>query len=245
MLSLYDRISDDYADLRRPDPAIERQIRNALADADTVVNVGAGTGSYEPTDRLVIAVEPSWMMIRKRAGASQLVVQGTATSLPLRSKSVDAALAVLTVHHWPDRIAGLKELRRVTRDRIVIFTWDPSHIGFWLNDYLPEVLSIDRPLFPTMEDFERVLGPVSVEKVEVPHDCSDGFLCAYWRRPEAYLDPRVRSAISTFSKLANVEEGLEALGADLRSGSWKTKYGDLLSEASLDLGYRLVVSAGG
>ena len=198
MVALYDAIGRGYAGIRKPDPRIAKAIRRALGDADSVVNVGAGTGSYEPPDRYVVAVEPSMTMIAQRPARSAPVVQATAMSLPFKNDSFDAALAVLTVHHWPDKALGLGELRRVARRRVVVLTWDPAWSGFWLTDYFPEVLDINRPLFPAISDFGHAFGSVTVETIPIPHDCTDGFLGAHWRRPAAHLDARVRRTISTF-----------------------------------------------
>ena len=242
MAALYDTIGRGYAEVRKPDPRIAEAIVRGLGDAHSVVNVGAGTGAYEPSDRPVVAVEPSTTMIAQRTSGSAPVVRATAMSLPFENDSFDAALAVLTVHHWPDKLLGLAELRRVARRRVVVLTWDSASPPFWLTDYFPELLHVDRPLFPTVRDFERALGPVSVATIPVPHDCSDGFLGAHWRRPSAYLDARVRGAISTFSKLSGLESGLERLRADLASGAWHDKYGELLEKTELDLGYRLIVA---
>ena len=241
MVPLYDRIGRDYSAHRRPDARISAAILRALGNAGSVVNVGAGAGAYEPTDRYVVAVEPSMRMIAQRGSGSAPAIQACATALPFRNDCFDAALAVLTVHHWPDRILGLGELRRVARDRIVVLTWDRTSSGFWLTDYFPEILDIDRRIFPASDDFEQTLGPVSVEPVLIPQDCTDGFLGAYWRRPATYLDERVRSAISTFSKLSDVEPALDRLSADLDSGEWDRRYGELLTKTELDLGYRLIV----
>lgn len=242
MTALYDTIGKGYQDLRRPDPRIGAAVRRGLADAPTVVNVGAGAGSYEPADRPVVAVEPSRTMLRQRPSGAAPAVQASAGSLPFRDGAFGAALALLTVHHWPDRRAGLRELRRVARGRVVLLTWDPAAPGFWLTDYFPEILDVDRRIFPTMEELRRELGPVTATDVPIPHDCTDGFLGAYWRRPEAYLDARIRSAISTFAKIRDASEGLGRLGRDLESGEWRLRYGDVLSEKFLDLGYRLVVA---
>ncbi len=209
------------------------------------MNVGAGAGSYEPSDRSVIAVEPSMTMIRQRPVGSAPAVQASATHLSFRSATFEAALAILTVHHWPDRARGLGELARVARDRIVILTWDPATSGFWLiDDYFPEIVEIDRPIFPSIEEFSRALGRVDVHTLPIPHDCVDGFLGAYWRRPHAYLDASVRSAISTFSKIHALEAGLTRLRRDLQDGTWERRYGDLLGRREIDLGYRLLVSGG-
>ena len=238
----YDIIGAGYANLRQPDSRIERAIREDLGNASTVLNVGSGTGSYEPSDRWVIAVEPSTTMIRQRPSNAAPTIQANAMALPFRAAVFDATLAILTIHHWPRKDVGLRELRRVSRGRVVILTWDPSSPGFWLTDYFPRILEIDRQIFPTLDEIERGLGRITVSNVPIPHDCSDGFLGAYWRRPEAYLDQRVRSAISTFSKLRDVTSSLEQLGRDLKSGEWHRRYGNILTRSELDLGYRLVIS---
>ncbi|HWO91249.1 MAG TPA: methyltransferase domain-containing protein [Methylomirabilota bacterium] len=244
MTQLYDAIGVGYRDFRRPDPRLETAIIRALNPAETVVNVGAGTGSYEPSDRSVVAVEPAMTMIRQRRPGSAPVVQASATELPFRDDGFAAALAILTVHHWPDQARGLDEMARVARRRVVVVTWDPSTSGFWLtDDYFPEIFEIDRPLFPSIEDFRRALGRVEVHPLPVPHDCVDGFLGAYWRRPHAYLDAGVRSAISTFAKLHDLGRGLDRLRRDLEDGSWARRYGDLLDQPEIDLGYRIVVAA--
>ena len=245
MTQLYDAIGSTYRHHRRPDARIASAITCALDDAWTVVNVGAGAGAYEPRDRSVVAVEPSLTMIRQRPDGTAPVVQASALQLPFRDRTFGAALAVLTVHHWPDRARGLTELARVVRDRVVVVTWDPGSAGFWLTqDYFPEIVAIDRQIFPTMEDFRRTLGDVEVRCLPIPHDCSDGFLGAYWRRPRAYLDAGTRSAISTFAKLAHVEAGLARLQEDIEEGTWERRYGHILNEAELDLGYRIVTAKG-
>jgi len=240
---LYDSIGRGYGHHRRPDPRIARAIERALGDAASVVNVGAGAGSYEPAERRVVAVEPSVAMIRQRPTGSAQVVQASATDLPFRDAAFAAALAVLTIHHWPDRPRGLAELGRVSRERVVIVTWDPSSTGFWLvDDYFPAIREIDRPLFPSLDELRRALGPMEAHVLPVPCDCADGFLGAYWRRPDAYLDPGVRGAISTFSKIGSVEAGIARLRRDLEDGTWERRYGHLAQRSELDLGYRLIVA---
>jgi SAM-dependent methyltransferase len=244
MTSLYDEIGVGYTHYRRPDPRIATAITHALGQAKTVVNVGAGTGSYEPADRSVVAVEPSMTMIRQRRSGSALVVQGAALDLPFRDATFAAALAVLTVHHWPDRARGLAELSRVTQGHIVMVThcWESAPEGFWLvDDYFPEIVEIDRPIMPSLEELRRLLGRVEVTALPIPHDCVDGFLGAYWRRPHAYLDTGVRGAISAFTKLRDQESGLSRLRRDLEDGMWEHRYGELLSRSEMDLGYRLVI----
>jgi SAM-dependent methyltransferase len=239
--ALYDTIGQDYRRYRRPDPRIGAAIVHRLDDARSVVNVGAGTGSYEPTDRFVIAVEPSLVMIRQRAPNAAPTVQATATTLPFRDAAFDASMAILTLHHWPNWEKGMRELRRVSR-RIVIVTWDPLNTGFWLTDYFPGTLQADRKIFPTLLQISRVLGAMTVSELPIPHDCSDGFLGAYWRRPEVYLNDGVRSAISTFSKLGDISAALEHLRHDLESGEWQRRYGGVLGMSQLDLGYRILVA---
>ncbi len=181
-------------------------------------------------------------MIRQRPRGAPQSIRATADQLPFQNCSFDAVLAVLTIHHWSRRDKGLAEIRRVARDRVVIFTWDPEHPGFWLvQDYLPEILENDRPNFPSLRDIEHAIGPTEAQTVCVPADCSDGFLGAYWRRPEAYLDARVRAAISGFSKI-DAAAGIARLQRDLEDGTWSGRYGALLSLPDRDIGYRLVVA---
>ena len=151
-------------------------------------------------------------------------------------------MAILTIHHWSDIERGLREALRVAKRKVVLLTWVGFTSHFWLLDYLPQIKSIDEPMFPSMEQLSSWIGPVRSVVVPIPHDCTDGFLCAYWRRPEAYLDEGVRSAISTFSRVHNVEEGLERLKADISAGLWRDRYGDLLEKSEIDFGYRVVVS---
>ena len=240
--ALYDTIGQDYRCHRQPDPRLGEAIVHGLGDARSILNVGAGAGSYEPFDKMVIAVEPSIVMIRQRARDAAPVVQASAMALPFRDAAFDASMAVLTLHHWADWPRGIRELRRVTAGRIVIVTWDPSAPGFWLTDYLPGTLWADRQIFPTLPQIASALGPMTVSELPIPHDCSDGVLGAYWRRPEAYLDDGVRSAISTFSKLGNISPAIEHLRHDLDTGDWQRRYGGLLKLTELDLGYRILVS---
>jgi SAM-dependent methyltransferase len=242
--AVYDEIGRTYAVTRRPDPRIEAAIRTALGDAATVVNVGAGTGSYEPP-QTVLAVEPSAAMIAQRPPGSAPAVQATAEAIPLADGACDAALAVLTIHHWSDPGAGLAEMRRVAR-RIVVLAWDPDFADrFWLvRDYLPESIAFDRARMPAIAEICGWMGGAEVSAVPVPHDCRDGFFCAFWRRPGAYLDPVVRAGMSNLAQLddAAVRRAVDALEADIASGAWAARYADLLELEELDLGYRLLVS---
>jgi SAM-dependent methyltransferase len=240
---LYDRIGDGYAAVRREEPAIAAAIHAALGDACTVVNVGAGAGSYEPRDRDVIAVEPSPVMLGQRPVGAAPAVQASAEALPFGDGAFDAAMAVLSDHHWPDRAGGLRELRRVARRRAVVFQCDldAQLAGFWLvRDYLTTF----RPPSMTVAEIAEHVGAERIEPVPIPADCRDGFLGAYWRRPTAYLDPRVRAGISVFRLLppSDVDAALERLRADIESGEWARRNADLLERDRLDIGYRLIVA---
>lgn len=241
MTARYDTIGINYDQLRLPDPRIASQINHALGTASTILNVGAGTGSYEPADRHVTAVEPSIEMIRKRKPSSARVIQASAEHLPFEDQSFDAAMAILTIHHWPDQAAGLREMRRVTRGPIVLLTFDPSRRP-WLTHYLPELVSLDEQHMPKMSHYAEWLNSVTIEPVLVPHDCTDGFLYAYWRRPEAYLDERIRSGSSSFWSIQDLTKGLARLSHDLETGQWDSKYGHLRAQREYDAGYRLVIS---
>lgn len=238
----YDIIGVNYSDLRKPDARIALMIGRALGTARSVLNVGAGAGSYEPTDREVTAIEPSAEMIRQRGASAAPAIQGHAENLPFDDNSFDVSMAILTVHHWTDKEQGLKEMRRVTRGRIVLLTCDPSYRDIWLADYFPELLTLDEVIMPKMMDYEAWLGPISISPVPIPHDCADGFQYAYWRRPAAYLDRRIRKAMSSFWTLGDISEGLRKLARDLETGAWAQRYSTLLDLEARDLGYRLVTT---
>jgi SAM-dependent methyltransferase len=242
MPALYDRIGDGYAGLRRADPRIAAQLVAALGPPAPLLNLGAGTGNYEPEDRWVVAVEPSVEMIRQRPARAAPAVRAVAQALPFAEGAFEAGLAVLTVHHWPDPIAGLRELRRVVRGRIVILTFDPAARP-WLTDYIPGLAALDEAQMPALDVYEAALGPVRITPLAIPHDCTDGFLYAYWRRPEAYLDPRLRSGSSSFRVLADAGGGLERLREDLANGAWDRRHGALRDRDSYDAGYRLIETA--
>jgi SAM-dependent methyltransferase len=239
---LYDQIGRSYAATRAEDPRIAAIIHAELADARTVLNVGAGAGSYEPHDREVTAVEPSAVMRAQRPPDAAPCIDARAEALPFADRSFDAAMAVLSDHHWDDRLAGLRELRRVGR-RAVVFQWDPAFAGaFWLaRDHLP---SFPPPQQHTLAETAAALGATRSVPVPIPHDCRDGFLMAYWRRPEAYLDAEVRANISVFSLLppAEVDAMVESLRAELESGAWARRNAELLELDALDFGYRVLVA---
>jgi len=243
--AIYDTIGHGYARQRRPDPRIAAQLTAALGDAQSVLNVGAGSGSYEPPDRPVVAVEPSGVMLAQRPPGAAPAVRARAEALPFPDRAFDAVMAILTLHHWTDRALGLAECARVARGRVVLLTWNPYADAFWLlQDYLPTFVEIGRQHLPPMSGYKEAFGPlarVEVAAVPVPRDCVDGFFGAYWARPEAYLDPAVQAGISLFTH-TGTEPGLARLGADLASGAWHARHGHLLAQDALDIGYRLVVA---
>lgn len=244
---MYDEIGVGYTATRRPDPRIERQIRAALGAARSVVNVGAGAGAYEPTDREMLAVEPSAVMRAQRPEGAARCIEGYAEALPLADGTFDAAMALLSLHHWSDWRTGVRELRRVARERVVLLTYDPALAGSWWlkRDYLDELAMLDVARFPAIAEQAAAAGEGAVvEAVPIPHDCLDGFLGAYWRRPHAYLDPEVRAGISTFH-LPGADAllgGLERLASDLDDGEWTRRNRELLDRTELDLGYRLLIA---
>ena len=241
----YQRIGNRYAAARLPDPRIQQLIVTALEDAQSVVNVGAGSGNYEPTDRRVVAVEPSLAMIAQRKPGAAPAVRAVAEALPFGDQTFDAALAILTLHHWIDLAGGLTELRRVA-SRQVILLFEPSVIRqFWLVRYFPECLSLPSEIHaPTIEDLKMHLDVQTIVPVLVPADCIDGFAGAYWCRPESYLEPSVRAGISSLAQLPPevAEFGAHRLRQDLVSGEWDARYGYLRKLSQLDLGYRLLTS---
>jgi ubiquinone/menaquinone biosynthesis C-methylase UbiE len=244
--SAYDRIGIGYGAIRCTDPVLANRIWAALGEARSVLNVGAGTGSYEPADRWVLAVEPSAVMIAQRAADAAPVLRATAEDLPLADQTIDAAMAILTVHHWPNLEAGLRELTRVVRERIVIVTMDVAVMAHqWLvRDYLPELLGQHAARFPNIERLCELLPNAKSEVLTVPRECQDGFMAAFWARPEAYLDPAARVATSPWHDLPEpvVDRGLAQLRKDLDSGEWTQRYGRILTQEDLDVGLRLIIA---
>jgi SAM-dependent methyltransferase len=245
----YDRIGVGYRPVRQPDPRIAARLEAALGDARTVVNVGAGTGSYEPAGREVTAVEPSRVMIDQRPAGAAPVVQASAEALPFEDDSFDAAMAVVTIHHWADPAAGLTEMVRVARGRVAVLSFDPAPMtSMWLGDYFPRALEIHEESMPAIAAVKAALGPgAEVEAIPMPSLCTDGFFCALWDRPELQLDPEVRRASSVWHVMSpeEIERGLAALRADLESGAWDRRHGHLREAPELDVGMRLIsVSAG-
>jgi SAM-dependent methyltransferase len=234
----YERGGSGYETQRRADPRIADQIHRALGDAASVLNIGAGAGSYEPSDRYVLAVEPSAAMrARRRLGRVVPAIDASAQALPFDGDTVDAAMAIFTVHQWGEGLGpGLRELRRVTRGPIVIMTIDGDALaGFWLGEYLPVRMDIERRRFPSIDNITALLGGTSmIEPVPIPVDCTDGFVEAFYGHPESLLDPVVRHAQSTWQFLdhATTQEGLDTLAEDLRTGAWDARYGHLRHQSA-------------
>jgi SAM-dependent methyltransferase len=242
---VYESIGVGYSVARSPDPRIHQLIVEALGDAQSVLNVGAGAGNYEPTDRRVVAVEPSSAMISQRHTGAGPALRGVAEALPFRDGTFDAALATFTLHHWTEVAVGLREMRRVS-DRQVVLLFEPKEFHkFWLVEYFPEWMSLLTEIgAPSVDYVREYLEVRAVIPVPVPTDCVDGFAGAYWGRPEAYLDPAVRASISSLALLsmADAERGTQRLRDDLESGAWDDRFGCLRELPELDLGYRLVVA---
>jgi SAM-dependent methyltransferase len=241
----YERHGRTYAEHRRADPRIAARIHAALGDAKTVLNVGAGTGSYEPSDRWVLAVEPSATMRAQRPPGIAPALDARAEGLPFDDDAFDAAMACVTIHHWQPPAAGLRELRRVARGPVVVFTFDLDHVPAWQHEYLCELLVVERPRFPDIADVQAALGGrTRVEHVPTPADCTDGFFEAFWARPEALLDPEVRGAQSAWALVdgPTQERIVARLAADLQSGAWDARFGPLREQSELDGSLRLVVS---
>lgn len=245
----YDTIGQGYAKTRREEPAIRERIHAALGDARTVVNVGAGTGSYEPRDRYVLAIEPSDVMAAQRPAELAPAIRASADNLPLRDQSVDAAMAILSLHHWEDCRKGLQELRRVARGPVVVLTYDAEvSAQMWLMaDYASEIAALDRQIFPDPKQICQWLGgECSMEIVPIPRHCADWMLGSFWAHPERVLDPAARTGTSGFSRLPPqvVERVVSKVSRDLRSGVWDTRHGHLRKLDSFDAGLRLVVALG-
>jgi SAM-dependent methyltransferase len=241
----YDTHGKGYARKRLADPRIAARIDAALGDARTVLNVGAGAGSYEPTDRWVLAVEPSATMRGQRPEGAAPCLAGAAESLPFDDDSVDAAMACVTIHHWADRAAGLGELRRVSRGPVVVFTFELRDLVAWQRDYFAEAIAIEQPRFGALEEVAAELGgQVRIERIPTPADCTDGFFEAFWNRPEALLDPAVRASQSIWELLDDgVEDAIfTRLAADLESGAWDAEHGALREQSSYEGALRLVIS---
>ena len=241
----YGAIGSNYAQYRRPEPAIAAQILRALGDAQTVLNVGAGTGSYEPTDRQVTAVEPSATMRAQRPGHLPDAIDASAEALPFADQSFDAAMGTYTVHQWANLEQGISELRRVTRGPIVIMAADPDRLhDFWISDYCPEALDKERERFPGIARIASLLGDdIEIQPVPIPFNCTDGFTEAYYGRPERLLEPEVTGVMSSWTMLdpAILVRFREHLRADLANGAWDREYGHLRSQEWYEGSLRLII----
>jgi SAM-dependent methyltransferase len=264
----YARLAADYAAVRRPDPRVGAQLLEALGDARKVINVGAGTGSYEPTDRHVVAVEPSAEMRARRAPSLPSAIDATADALPFDDDTFDAALAVFTIHHWPDLEAGLAEVRRVTSGPVVVMTADPDALAeLWLADYAPEFHATERSRYPSLARIAEALGasdprdpdepapggdvaatvhvaPIDVRPLRIPLDCTDGFADAFYGRPEAMLDPSVRRAQSAWLLVDAAAQSrfVARLSADLTSGAWDAHHAHLRTQPEFEGSIRILTA---
>jgi len=243
----YDKYGQQYSGQRQTDPRIAAFINKALGTAKTVLNVGAGAGSYEPDDRYIVAVEPSIAMRAQRlTNAKVPAVIGKADALPFDDQSFDASMAIVTVHHWPDMKKGLRELRRVTRQQVLIMTFDPDALDrFWNAVYFPEVIAVEKQRYPTMGFLQQALGGRSVvEAIPIPLDCVDGFQEAYYGRPEAFLNKTVRNAQSAWGFIPEKEQErmVKRLADDLASGEWDRRFGHFRTQESFTCALRLIVA---
>jgi SAM-dependent methyltransferase len=244
----YEKQGQKYSGYRQTDPRIAAYVNKALADAKTILNVGAGAGSYEPTDRYIVAVEPSAVMRAQRMKNGKVpAINAKADNLPFDDNSFDASMAMVTVHHWPDMDKGLKELRRVTRNQVVIMSFDPDELhNFWNVNYFPQLIEVEKARYPSIDFIKRSLGGnCEVVAIPIPLDCVDGFQEAFYGRPEAFLEKEVRLSQSAWGFLpAGLEEKyVKALAADLSSGEWDKKYGHYRSTPTFTCALRLIISS--
>ena len=241
MDAIYDDIGINYSVRRCTDPQIAKQLYPELQGAARIVNIGAGTGSYEPEDVELVAVEPSSEMISQRKIGSHRVEKAFAEKLPFENNSFSHAMTVLSMHHWENRALAFSEINRVATEKFVAITWDPKSDPFWLTrDYFPEIREMDKHIFPELEELKEHFDEVKISPLQIPSDCQDGFLAAFWKRPEAYLNSKVRQSMSPFSKIKNLSEGLQKLEDDLTSGAWAKNNQAILGLSSLDVGYRVI-----
>jgi SAM-dependent methyltransferase len=238
---IYDDIGINYSVRRCTDPKIANQLYLELEDAARIVNIGAGTGSYEPENVDLVAVEPSSEMISQRKTDSHRVEQAFAEKLPFENNSFSHAMTVLSMHHWENRALAFSEINRVATQKFVAITWDPTSDPFWLTrDYFPEIYEMDKGIFPGLEEFDEHFDEVKINTLMIPGDCQDGLLAAFWKRPEAYLDSKVRQSTSPFAKVKNLAKSLQKLEDDLASGAWAKNNHAILNSSSLDVGYRII-----
>lgn len=240
---IYDKIGITYSVTRCTDPKIAQQLYAELVGATRIVNIGAGTGSYEPEHVDLVAVEPSAKMIAQRKADAYPVEQAFAEELPFGDNSFSHAMTVLSMHHWTDRPRAFQEINRVTTEKFVAITWDPHAEPFWLTrDYFPEIHEADHRIFPDLAELSQYFDDVVMRPLQIPSDCQDGFFAAFWKRPDVYLRPEVRQAMSPFAKIENLAEGLQKLEQDLTSGQWAAKNAAILHASTLDVGYRIITA---
>jgi len=243
MTALYNRIGINYSASRGTDPRIADRLYAELKGASRIVNIGAGSGSYEPDGVELVAVEPSAQMIAQRVVGAYPAELAAAESLPFPDGSFSHAMTVLSMHHWSDRAKAFNEINRVATDKFVAISWDPTASPFWLTrDYFPEFHAEDLNKFPPLAEFHAHFDDVAISVLPIPDDCQDGFLAAFWKRPAAYLNPEVRQGISSFSKSTTLDAGLEKLAADLESGVWEERNASILESDEFDAGYRLITA---
>jgi len=239
----YDTIGVKYSVQRQTDPHIAAAIHAELQGASSILNIGAGTGSYEPTSSNLTAVEPSAEMIKQRLPDGYPVIQASAENLPFANKSFSLAMSVLCMHHWEDKARAFSEINRVTSEKIVIVTWDPNADPFWLTrDYFPEIYEMDGQIFPSIDLLKNHFEDVTVQPLIIPENCIDGFLAAFWKRPEAYLQKTVRAGSSAFANMDS-SRALKFLEDDLKSGIWHKNNAEILDLTELDAGYRLITAS--
>ena len=241
MKAIYDKIGINYSVTRCTDPKIAKQLYSELEGATRIVNIGAGTGSYEPENVELVAIEPSSKMIAQRKDGSHPVEKAFAEKLPFEDNSFSHAMTVLSMHHWANRALAFSEINRVATEKFVAITWDPKSEPFWLTrDYFPEIYEMDKLIFPDLEELKAHFDEVKMIPLLIPSDCKDGLLAAFWKRPDAYLTSQVRQATSAFAKLKNLSERLQKLADDLASGVWARNNHAILGLSSLDVGYRII-----
>lgn len=243
MNAIYDNIGTTYSVTRCTDPKIASQLYPELYGATRIVNIGAGTGSYEPENVDLIAVEPSAKMISQRKPDAYRVEQAFAEKLPFEDDNFSHAMTVLSMHHWENRALGFSEINRVTTEKFIAITWDPRSEPFWLTrDYFPEIYEMDQQIFPDLDELSNHFDEVKISPLPIPNDCQDGLLAAFWQRPHAYLSSTVRNSMSPFAKVKNLPDGLRRLEDDLASGAWAAKNYAILGLPTLDVGYRLITA---
>ena len=241
MDAIYDDIGINYTVTRSTDPRIAKQLYSELQGATRIVNIGAGTGSYEPENIELVAVEPSSEMISQRRADSHRVEQAFAEKLPFENGSFSHAMTINSMHHWENRALAFSEINRVAIEKFVAITWDPESDPFWLTrDYFPEIYEMDKCIFPELGEFNEHFDEVKISPLQIPSDCKDGLLAAFWKRPEAYLSSKIRQSTSPFSKIKNLTQGLQKLENDLANGVWSKNNHAILNLTSLDVGYRVI-----